>query len=172
MATSTLPEVVSPAQVRRARNLRRVGLTLLALFVLAGATGLLGTRTGETTVQGNEYEISVLYPRISRPGHAVKLRIEVRREGGFGESPVRLRYSTDYFQLFDENAFTPAPDTETAEPGFTITEFEPPPGDVFVITVDTRVEPARQRGEDGSVSVLDDAGTPVLTARFATRIWP
>lgn len=172
MSTSTLPAVVSNDRVRRARNLRRAGLLVLALFVLAGATGLLGTRTSDTTVRGGGYELTVTYPRISRPGHAVKVQVQVRKEGGFEERPVQVRYTTDYFQMFDENSFTPQPDAETADPEFTLDEFSPPPGDVLVITVDTRVEPARQRGEDGQVSILDDSGAPVLTASFSTRLWP
>jgi hypothetical protein len=34
------------------------------------------------------------------------------------------------------------------------------------------VEPARQRGEKGEVSVLDDAGRPVVTVEYRTRIFP
>ncbi len=172
MSTSTLPAVVSNDTVRRARNVRRAGLVVLAVFVLAGATGLLGTRTSDTTVRGGGYELTVTYPRISRPGHAVKVQVQVRKGGGFEEQAVQVRYSTDYFQMFDENAFTPQPDAETADAEFTIDEFSPPPGDVLVITVDTRIEPARQRGEDGQVSVLDESGAPVLTAEFSTWIWP
>ncbi len=145
---------------------------LLAAFVLAGATGVLGTRTSETTVRGGDHELSVTYPRISRPGHAVRVQVEVRRTGGFGEGPVRLRYGTEYFQMFDENAFTPQADSMTADETGTVAEFPAPPGEVFVATVDTRVEPARQRGEEGAVSVLAEDGQPLLTAEFSTWIWP
>lgn len=172
MTASTLPPVLDGQRVRRARDLRRVGLLLLGVFVLAGATGLLGTRTSETTVRSAEYELTVTYPRISRPGHAVELRIEVRREGGFGGEPVQLRYASAYFELFDENDLSPQPESETAGPVFTIGEFAAPAEGVLVVTVDTRVEPARQRGEDGEVSVLDGSGSPVLTLAFSTWIWP
>lgn len=145
---------------------------LLAAFVLAGATGVLGTRTSETTVRGGGYELSVTYPRISRPGHAVRVQVEVHRAGGFGEGPVRLLYGTEYFQMFDENAFTPQADSMTADETSTVAEFSAPPGEVFVATVDTRVEPARQRGEEGAVSVLGEDGQPLLTAEFSTWIWP
>lgn len=172
MSTSTLPPVAEGWRVRRARDRRRAGLVLLAAFVLAGATGLLGTRTSETTVRDEGYELTVTYPRVSRPGHAVKVQMQLSKEGGFGDSPIPLRYSSNYFDLFDENAFTPHPDSETADTAFTIAEFAPPPGDVFVISVDTRVEPARQRGTDGEVSLLDESGSPVLTATFSTWLWP
>lgn len=145
---------------------------MLAAFVLAGATGLLGTRTGQTTVAGGGYEMTVTYPRISRPGHAVRIQVEVRKDGGFDEAPLALRYTTDYLEMFDENTVTPQPDGETAARGYSESEFTTPDGEVFVMTIDTRVEPARQRGEDGQVSVLDESGTPVLTAVFSTFLWP
>ena len=169
---STMPEERHAGEVRRARNLRRVGLVVLSLFVLAGAVGVLGTHTSTTTVRGGGYEMTVTYPRISRPGHAVRVQVEVFKDGGFGQEPVQLRYATDWLEMFDENAFTPAPDAETAGPGYTEDEFLPPRGEVFVMTVDTRVEPARQRGEDGWFSVVGKDGQPVLTAHVDTWIWP
>jgi hypothetical protein len=170
--TSTLPAPRELTEVRRARTQRRIGLTVLAVFVLAGGVGLLGTHTSTTTVRGGGYEMTVTYPRISRPGHAVRVQVEVRKDGGFGDQPVQLRYATDWLEMFDENAFTPVPNAETAGPGYTEDEFVPPRGEVFVMTVDTRIEPARQRGEDGWFSVVGEDGTPLLTAEVGTWIWP
>ncbi len=96
----------------------------------------------------------------------------MRRDGGFDGQPVQLRYATDYLEMFDENAFTPQPNAENAGPGYTEDEFLPPRGEVFVMTVDTRVEPARQRGEDGFVPLVGQDGRPILTAEFSTWIWP
>lgn len=170
--TSTLPERRDPQDVRRGRTQRRVGIVVLSLFVLSGVAGVLGTHTSTTTVRGEGYELTVSYPRISRPGHAVTVEVEVRRDGGFGGGPVLLRYSTEWFDMFDENAFTPVPDGETAGPGYTEDEFLPPRGDVFVMSVDTRIEPARQRGEHGWFSIVGEDGRPVLTAEVDTWIWP
>jgi hypothetical protein len=139
--------------------------------VLAGATGLLGTWTSEKTVRGAGYEMTVVYPRISRPAHPVKVEVIVRKDGGFGGQSLTIRYATDYLAMFDENAFTPQPDSETAAADYTEDEFAAPDGEVFVMSIDTRIEPSRQRGEDGFVSVVED-GEPVLTARFSTWIWP
>ncbi len=169
---STLPDRRDPALVRRGRSQRRAGVVVLALFVLAGAVGLLGTHTSTETETGGGYELTVTYPRISRPGHAVRVQVQVRRDGGFGQEPVRLRYRTEWFEMFDENAFTPQPDAETAGVGYTEDEFLPPRGEVFVMTVDTRIEPARNRGESGWFSVLGDDGRPVVTASVDTWIWP
>jgi hypothetical protein len=43
---------------------------------------------------------------------------------------------------------------------------------VFRISVDTRVEPAVQRGRRGDVSVLDGTGAPLITVPYRTRVWP
>ena len=169
--TSTLPEIRPDSHVRRARTGRRIGITLLALFVGAGAVGLFGTRTAETSATGGGFFLSATYPSVSRPGHAVRPEFVVKRAGGF-DGPIKLRFASDWFDLFDENAFVPSPDSETTTGAYTLYEFQPPPGDTFVVKVDTRVEPARQRGAGGEVSVLGDDGAPLVTLRFRTRIWP
>jgi hypothetical protein len=170
-STSTLPEPRAPQEVRRARDLRRVGLALLVVFVLCGAVGLFGTRTGTRTATAGGYTVTVTYPSTSRPGHAVRYEVEVVHAGGF-EGPVHMRFSSAYFDLFDENSFGPDPRSTTTTGAYDLYEFEPPPGDTFVVSSDTRVEPARQRGESGEVSVLDEAGQPVATVRYRTRIFP
>jgi hypothetical protein len=169
--TSTLPEARTPGAVRRARNQRRVGLVLLVLFVLAGAVGTFGTRTGEASASGGGYTVTVTHPKISRPGHAIRYEVEVSKPGGF-DGPIKMRFSSAYFDLFDENSFGPAAESETTTGAYDLYEFAPPPGDTFIVSSDTRIEPARQRGEKGEVSVLDDSGRPIVTVRYRTRIFP
>ena len=170
-ATSTLPELREPDDVRRARNKRRIGIVLLLVFVLLGAGGMYGTRTGEKSAAAGGYVVTVTYPKVSRPGHAIRYEVEVKRAGGF-DGPIRMRFSSDYFDLFDENSFGPAADSETTTGAYDLYEFAPPAGDTFIVSSDTRVEPARQRGAGGEVSVLDDAGAPVVTVHYRTRIFP
>ncbi|MCW2615368.1 MAG: hypothetical protein JWN08_2362 [Frankiales bacterium] len=173
VTTSTLPPVLEDARVRRARDARRVGLVLLALFVLAGAAGLLGTRTVEAEGSGGGYDVTVTHPSVSRSGHAVKLEVQVRREAGFDPSePVRLRFLSSYFDLFDENGFTPQPDAETSDDRFTYDDFLPPRGDVLTVSVDTRVEPARNTGERGEVAVVDEQGRVLVAVPFRTWLAP
>lgn len=171
MSTSTLPKARPVGEIRRARNLRRAGMTVLVLFVLTGALGFFGTRTATATGTGGGYVVEVTYPKISRPGHAVRYEVKVTRAGGF-DGPIHMRFSSSYFDLFDENSFGPDPDSTTTTGAYDIYAFEPPPGDTFVVSSDTRVEPARQRGEKGEVSVLDDSGRPVVTVHYRTRIFP
>jgi hypothetical protein len=169
--TTTLPDEPSLERVRRARWARRVGATVLVLFVLAGAAGAFGTRTASASSEGGGYAVRVVYPQISRPGHAVRFEVHLHHDGGFSD-PIRVRMRSGYFDLFDENAFDPDPDSSTTDATYQYFEYTPPPGDDFLIKADTRVEPARQRGEAGAVSVLDSSGAAVVTVRFRTRIFP
>lgn len=168
---TTLPDEPPLARVRRARTLRRAGATLLVLFVLAGAVGLFGTRTVTKTVEGGGYRVSVTYPSDSRPGHAVRFKVAIRAQQGFTD-PIRIRFSSRYFEVFDENAFDPDPDSQTTDAQYSYVDYAVPPGREFLISSDTRIEPSRQRGESGTVSVLDDSGRPVVTVEYSTRIWP
>lgn len=168
----TLPDEPRLERVRRARMLRRLGAAALALFVLAGATGLLGTRTAHASARGSDgWQLEVTYPGSSRPGHAVRFEVHVHHAGGLGGS-VRVRMRSSYFNLFDENGFTPQAGRETSDDTYVYDEYAPPGGDDLVISSDTRIEPDRQKGAQGDVSVLDAAGRPLVTVRFHTRIWP
>jgi hypothetical protein len=73
--------------------------------------------------------------------------------------------------MFDENGLDPDPSSTTQDDEMVIWEFEPPPGDILSISLDTRVEPARQNGAPGRVQVLVD-DEPVVTVDFSTRILP
>lgn len=170
--TSTMPEPRSEAQLRRNTLLRRAMLTVLVVFVLLGAVGTFGTRTSERSASGGGLEMTVTYPSVSRPGHAVKYEVVVRKPGGFEGEPIRMRFAGEWFDLFDENGFGPDPEAATSDGDYDYFEFLPPTGEVFRVSLDTRVEPAVQRGRPGEVSVLDGTGTPVVTVAYRTRIWP
>ena len=169
--TDTAPESPSLGALHRARLARRVLLTVFATILALGATGRLGVTSAERSARGGGYTLTVEYPRVTRPGHAVPLSVEVRRPGGFGDEPVELRMSTAYFALFDENGVQPAPSTETATGEDLIWEFDPPPGDVLRIYFDTRSGPNRQRGAAGTVAVLKD-GEPVVALDVRTTVMP
>ncbi len=170
-ATDTTPTWRGIAPVRRARLARRVLLCLFATFLALGATGALGVRSGHTTATGGGYQLLVEYPRVTRPGHAVPLVVEVRHPGGFGDEPVVIALRAGYFALFDANGMFPNPSAETADGNRVIWEFDPPPGDVLRIRFDTRTGPNKQRGESGFASVMV-GDEPVVTATFRTRVMP
>ena len=169
--TDTAPDWGGIAQLRRARTVRRVLLVLFGAILALGATGFLGVRAGTARASAGGYDLVVRYPRITRPGHAVPLAIEVRKAGGFGDEPVTVRMTTGYFALFDENGVQPAPSKETATATDLVWEFDPPPGDTLRVYFDTRSGPNRQRGTSGTVSVMD-GDTAVVSARVTTRVMP
>ena len=168
----TAPRSPGIDSLRRARLARRVLLCVFAAFLALGATGSLGVRSAEARATAGGYELTVEYPRVTRPGHAVPFSIEVRRPGGFGDQPVALRITTAYFALFDENGVQPAPSTETATGEDLLWEFDPPPGDVLRVYVDTRTGPNRQRGARGEFAVLDAEGEPVVRVAVRTTVMP
>ena len=171
MTDTLLPDEADERRMRRAQQLRRAGATLLVAFVLAGALGAFGTRTRTTERSAGGYTVTVTHPAVSRPGHAVRFEVLVRGDQPLGD-PVRVRMRSDYFDLFDENGFEPAPDTETTDGEWTYYEFTPSEGRVLRIKVDTRVEPARQRGTFGQVDLVDADGTPLVEVPFRTRVFP
>ncbi|MBA2313069.1 MAG: hypothetical protein H0V97_09765 [Actinobacteria bacterium] len=55
-------------RLRGERVGRRVVLSVLALFVLAGAAGLLGVRSRTVSASANGYDLSVTYATMTRSG--------------------------------------------------------------------------------------------------------
>ncbi len=166
----TAPEDNDLRHLRRARTVRRIFMSLVALFLLLGLSGALGVRTRTTTVAGGGYELTVTYGQVSRPGLPTPWGFELRRPGGF-DGPVTVSTSSGYLDLFDENGFDPTARQVTATPDAVIWEFDPPPGDTLAVSLDSRIEPAAQWGRSSETSVLED-GKPVLTARYKTWVLP
>ena len=169
--TDTRPRWDGVATVRRARLARRVLLALFTVFLLLGATGVLGVRSGAVAAAGGGYELTVDYAKVTRPGHAAPFKVTVRKAGGFGDDPIELRVTADYFDLFDENSTDPDASKATADDRYVYLEFDPPEGEVFVMRTDTRTGPNRQRGKAATVSVMTDAG-PAVSVELRTRVMP
>jgi hypothetical protein len=166
----TAPQEPNLLQSRRARAGRRLFMTLLVAFLAYGMVGGLGVRTRTTRAQGGEYELTVTYGQVSRPGLATPWSFEVHHPGGFQE-PVTVSTTTKYLDMFDENGFDPEPSKATANPEVLIWEFEPPDGDTLAVSLDGRIEPGAQWGREGETSVLVE-GEPVVTARYKTWVMP
>ncbi|HVF20718.1 MAG TPA: hypothetical protein VNA14_10795 [Mycobacteriales bacterium] len=170
-ATDTTPDWVGLDAARRGRLARRILLSVFAVFLLLGATGFLGVRTGRVSASAEGYELRVEYPRVTRAGHAVPFAVEVRKAGGFGDEPVVIAMRAGYFSLFDENGMLPGPSAETADGENVIWEFDPPPGDVLRVRFDTRTGPNRQSSENGTAAVLVD-DRPVVRVAFTSWVMP
>lgn len=93
--------------LRRARNSRRVVLSLLAVMVLLGAANVFGSQTEQVSAVSGDLELIVTYASVNRLGLASPWQVEVTREGGFTE-PITLATTGSYFDIFDENGFSPS----------------------------------------------------------------
>jgi hypothetical protein len=156
--------------VRRSRLGRRILLSLLAIFVLLGASSLLGSHTSTREASGGGYSLKLVYPAVTRPGLAVRWILFVQRRGGF-TGPIDVATTSTYFNLFDFNNLDPLPSKSTTSEDLSIWEFDPPVGDTLRITFDGRLEPARQHGSVATTSILQN-DLPVVSIRYQTRVMP
>lgn len=156
------------------------GLFALALALsivdAANVVDVWGVDAQEVTASGagpdgTAYQLSVEAATVSRPGLATPLAIRIEASDTF-RAPLRVAVSQDYLAMFDTNGFFPVPSAETADGHQVIYEFDPPPGDTFLLRYDARIEPAVQSGRSGFVHLLDDAGDPIASVEFTTRIRP
>ena len=166
----TAPLEVDLRLVRRSRRVRTAWLGGVAAFVILGLTSLLGARTSVIRASQGGYDLTLAYPSVSRPGLAIRWILTVHREGGF-DGPVRVATSSRYFDLFDFNNLDPTPASVVSTVEVSIWEFDPPPGDTLVVTLDGRIEPAQQAGRAATTSVLE-GDVPVVSLAYQTRVMP
>lgn len=167
----TLPAHRSPEHVRRARNLRRVGIVLLTIMVAFGAVGLLGPKAGDVSSSGGGYQLDVHYAQVTRSGLPAPLSITVRHPGGF-PGPITLALDQDLFDRFDFQNWYPNPSAETAGPARLEYEFDPPSGEAFELTLDVRVGPVQPPSVHRYwVAVVED-GVPVVRVDFRMGVLP
>ncbi|HEY8545041.1 MAG TPA: hypothetical protein VIL36_08335 [Acidimicrobiales bacterium] len=150
---------------------RRIGVALLALFVAVGLTGWLGVRTASRHAERDGVALDVDYARVTRPGLATPLVVEVRQAGGF-DAPVVLELDADYLSLFDVNGVHPAPSAEVSAGERVRWEFDPPEGDLLRVALDVRTSPARAAPGSTRIAVLDGAGEVVVATEVDTFIVP
>jgi len=155
---------------RRHRIERRIGLAVLVVGLILGAANLFGVRSDSVTASGGGFELTVTYASISRPGLTTPWTVVVRRPDGF-DGPVTIASRAEYFELFDENGFSPEPAASTTSGGLVVWEFEPPDGEVLTVSFDGRLEPASHRPRTGETSVLVD-GDPVVSVSYTTVAMP
>lgn len=149
---------------------RRIGIGVLLLIAVSGATGLLGVRTAEAQAEGGGHRVTVEYAAVARAGLDVPWSVTVHRPGGF-TGPVTLAVTSEFLDLHEEQGLDPEPIESTADPESVYWTFAPPPGEVLVVSFDAYVQPAAQWGADGRV-VLIEAGEPLLEVPFRTWLVP
>ena len=167
---STLPEENPLENVRRSRTIRRIGVGVLLVVVIAALLGWAGPRPSVAAAEAAGYRLEVSHPSVSRPGLAIRLSIVVSREGGY-DQPVRLVLSREYIEALDFNAIIPDASAQIADDGSVIWEFDPPRGDSLTVDVDGKHEPGAEGVIHGDVAVLDQ-GQRVVGVEFSTTVLP
>jgi hypothetical protein len=167
---STLADVRPVARGPRPVLAKRLLVGLLSVIVLAGAAGLFGVRSRETSASAAGWTVSVTYAIVARAGLDVPWQVVVHRDGGF-TGPVTLTVTADYFDIFESQGLDPEPTTETADGDKLYWTFDPPAGDELAVDFDAYIQPSSQIGASGEVAVLD-GGSPVVTVPFRTWLVP
>jgi hypothetical protein len=151
--------------------LRRLAVLALAGLVGVSLFGLLGVRTAEVAAEDQGYHLQVRYPEVARAGLDATYEITVVRESGHTQE-LELAVTGSYFDLFEAQAFHPEP-TEATRDGDTLyLTFATQPGsDTFMVAFDAYIQPASQRGQSATVSVME-ADHELVSVSYRTRLLP
>ncbi|HYI61689.1 MAG TPA: hypothetical protein VEW93_07780 [Acidimicrobiales bacterium] len=156
--TSTVPEAADERAERRGLWIRRATLTALTVFVLLGATGQLGVRSGTASASDGALTATLTYPHVARPALAVPYHLVIHLDAP-PQDQIEVRISSRFIDSFDENGRSPEPAESSTDGDEVIWTFDPPDGDTLTVSLDTRVEPGVQWRRTGttSVTVGDDS---------------
>lgn len=150
---------------------RRAVLSVLAVFVLVGATGFLGVHTATASSDGGGFHVSLRYATVARSGLDVPWEVTVVADGGLADT-VTLAVTGDYFDVFESQGFIPDPSSAVRNGSTLYLTFDSPGGDTFVVSYDAYIQPASQQGRSGTVGVVTDDGRTVAVTPFRTRLLP
>ena len=171
MRVSTRPEGMPIERVVHARTLRRIGLVVLGLFILAGLFNLLGVWTSTVSAEAGGYVLSVEYAAVTRPGLASSWIVEVRHEGGF-DGPVTLATDADYFDRFDFNQLYPEPVSTSVRGNLDLLTFDDIEGDRLRVRFDGRVAPAFALALARGSTAVEVDGERVVRVEYTTVAMP
>jgi hypothetical protein len=142
----------------------------MLVVVLVAATGLLGVHSSTAQDTGGEYQLSVTYPHVARAGLDIPWELLLTHPGGFS-GKITVALTADYFDIFEFQGMHPQPSDETSTGKFVYLTFEPPPGDVFRVALDTYVQPSSQIGRDAETAVII-GGSKVASVHYKTWLVP
>ncbi|WP_200901285.1 hypothetical protein [Nostocoides japonicum] len=166
---STLVGIETAAADRAGLWGRRALLILLLVFVLCGASGLLGVHSTTSSAQEDGWAVSMRYAATARAGLDVPWEVTVRHTGGFGKE-ITLAVTASSFDILESQGFEPEPSDETRDADTMYLTFASPPGDTLVVSFDAYIKPSAQEGRSGTVAVLTGgrrvAAVPVHTVLF------
>lgn len=143
---------------------------MLVVFLAAGAFEVFGSKTDRTSATAAGYTLTVTYPSVTRPGLPIRWEFEVTHPGGF-DQPIRLATTFDYLHLFDTSNLEPEPVSSTGSDTEVIYVFDPPPGDVFRVSMDGNAEPGFHELPAATTTLLVGE-QPVVSVTYATKVVP
>jgi hypothetical protein len=168
---SSIQDLQTPEQDRVSVWTRRAVLSVLLIFVLAGAASLLGVRATDQSASESGWTLELRHAAVARAGLDVPWQVTVTHRGGF-DGPVQLAVTGSYFDIFETQGFHPEPSDESRDGDTLFLSFKPPDsGDTMVVAYDAYIQPASQVGRSGSVSVVDH-GQRLAVVDFRTRLLP
>lgn len=153
--SSTLHDVHPASAGPRSVLARRIGTSLLALFVLAGAAGLLGDQQSTVTTRAQGYTVTLSHADWARAGQDVPFEIEVRNPAGLG-SEITLAVTGSYFELYNTQGWFPEPSEQIRDGQWIYLTFDAPAGDTLRVSFDTFIQPNRTLGESGQLALVVD----------------
>jgi hypothetical protein len=145
-------------------------VALLVIFVVVGASGLLGPKTGTTSASAGGYTLDVTYPAVTRPGLPVRWEYQLRHPGGF-EGPITLSFTFDYIHLFDLTNIEPEASSAVATGDRLVYGFDPPDGDTFRVSMDAAAESGFHETPT-TLTTVSVRGREVVSVSFSTRVVP
>ena len=172
MAIQTLPEAMTGSEATRARNVRRIGLALFAIPVVAAAFGVFGPRETTGTASGSGYELTVHYPQATRSSIVAPFSFTVTKAGGFGDDPVVVRLDQAFVDRLDFQNWYPVPSAEANDGRQVVYEFDPPVGDSLEVSLDARTGPNQGYSSDDYHLTVLDGDRDAATVTFHTVFWP
>lgn len=160
-----------PRRLKKARNLRRVGVLALAGLLLFGLSGALDPSEREVSAAGGGIDLEVSYPDRVRGGIDSPLEVRVSRAGGFTQ-PVQVTISRDWLDVFEVTGIEPEPAEATSDADRLIWGFDPPPGELLEVSLELITRPAVRGGQTGRLAVLDPEGGEVASVALETTVIP
>jgi hypothetical protein len=167
-STSTLRGLTGPRAARRGRTVRRGALGIMLVLLGISFAGFYGPSQRTTTSSDDGYQLELTYGSVVRSGQAVPLKLRVRHAGGY-DGPITVVFDQDVFDRFDFQNWYPNPSAEVGEADTVVYEFDPPDGDVLMVSLDARVAPTQWPSHHDYFVALDVDGQQ--TGRIDFSVW-
>jgi hypothetical protein len=145
-------------------------ILFLLAFVGGGVLGVFGPRTALVSAEAGGYRLTIVYPRVTRPGLPIRWQYVVTHTGGF-ESPVQVSTTFQFLHLLDTTNVEPDPSSQTSTGNDIVWTFEPPPGDTIRVSFDAQTEVGVHESHPVKAVVLL-GWRPVVEAEFTTLVIP